>query len=1526
MSRTLLLTLLILSSFAFQGQAALGPCEIDMDAFAATFDDFTPRIGESICPDALINLPNVAFEPGEDMIAPNIIWLIYEDIPITGNPNSDPGNLNVFLQDSLGNIIFGDGMADLSQNSIFDSFDDFKDIYLVPIIIPDSINGGNIFDPLCTGIVASFNYPAYRLLDPTSHPDVCDGADCPDEFLEADDCIGAISIDLNNLEALKEDTVSNFCATSVDDPTLPANNGCFFYDDTYAHTVWFQFAGTGATYDIQTLNCQRADKDALGFAQITVFSGACNNLEFVACAEDPNGLALIDELKTLADTDYYIVIDGFGENKGDFCLDMIETVPVTECIPLAGDLDISGTEFCVGNFAIDIVGSFPGSTYSDLVYAVSDDAGFAGILTEGPVDLAPGTYNMFVYNYLTTDEQEVVDALNTGGPEELSNLIENGVVCAGTSDLAYIITILEENDPACIDCEANFGTINPPAILSSCEGESFFFTTTGDATGDYRTTFLVVQGDNIVFNSGDGSISGLEPGTYSVHALNYLIADEMAIGFAIQIGANVNELVTLLQGDDCGVLSEGISITVLAPTDPECTTCEADYGTVIVPNDLVACVGTIIPFSVEGNNTTSEYASVYILTQEGIISGAVVSGDINLPVGEYTVHAFNYLVDDNDLVSDLVTEGLPASGILDAIASGELCADLEVPGTTVTILASDDPACVDDTCEADYGTVNASSETTVCQGSPLSYSISGSAADGFTTYVVVTTGAELAIVDAVVLGETINLMPGTYTFHAFNFANENETAILNLLGEDDVRASNVVALIEDGTICAELDVTGVTFTILAEDDPACFECDADFAVSLEPFGPLCEADGIPVPLITSLKEGYTFTWVITTGEDLEIVTTANGNIVILDPGTYTIHSFNYLDEDESVILDALAMDGITGGDVLALIDNGSICASLDVVGMSFTILSGDDPACVEETCEADFMVDVEPLGAICEGELAELPMVTTTDGYTFTWVITTGEDLTILTTVNGSFSLEPGDYTVHGFNYLSTDEAAILAALALDGITGGDVLALIEDGTICASLDAVGVPVTFLAADDPTCFIPDPLAYEDEVILNGDGTYSVIITISGGNEEYLVDGASVGNVFMSDPIPCGEDYSFLIADTNGDELTASGTSPCVVDPPCETSAGSLSDEGSTLIVCEGDNATLVANGSTLEEGDILTYILHDGDENMFGEAIAVSADGTFNGADLTPNIPYYVVAAAGPTDADGNILIGDECTSLSIGKPVVFLQEITITTNVACNQETGLYQVTFAVTGGLPAYDNSLVYTVSGIHNGTANFGENITTNGIPGGTSFTVNAIDGNGCSGIVTNDGPTCKEPSPIELIRFEGEVQTTGNLLEWSTASEFNNEYFVLERSVDGIDFETVAMVESKGEGTRLQDYEWFDKYVVSGVSYYRLQQVDYDGQFTYSDIIALERGEVELGFTSIAPIPVIDRVSVSFTTGQSTTITMNMYDLLGKLIMTRVVEAENGINEIAIDMTDFSPGIYFIALEDGEKRMVDRVMKK
>lgn len=178
----------------------------------------------------------------------------------------------------------------------------------------------------------------------------------------------------------------------------------------------------------------------------------------------------------------------------------------------------------------------------------------------------------------------------------------------------------------------------------------------------------------------------------------------------------------------------------------------------------------------------------------------------------------------------------------------------------------------------------------------------------------------------------------------------------------------------------------------------------------------------------------------------------------------------------------------------------------------------------------------------------------------------------------------------------------------------------------------------------------------------------------------------------------------------------------------------------------------------------------------------------------------------------------------------------------------------------------------------------------------------------------------PLPVELLYFNAKLENNKVMLNWATASEINNAFFIVERSSDGRNFDGIALVAAQSENgysNTLISYQIPDENPLQGISYYRLKQTDYDGQFEYSKIVAVQRS-VQANFESLLyPNPnngeYFNLVISGFTAQEN--IYLRIIDLYGKVISTQsfTADEEGKLLQSIQPQTHLPKGIYIIQLE-------------
>jgi len=202
--------------------------------------------------------------------------------------------------------------------------------------------------------------------------------------------------------------------------------------------------------------------------------------------------------------------------------------------------------------------------------------------------------------------------------------------------------------------------------------------------------------------------------------------------------------------------------------------------------------------------------------------------------------------------------------------------------------------------------------------------------------------------------------------------------------------------------------------------------------------------------------------------------------------------------------------------------------------------------------------------------------------------------------------------------------------------------------------------------------------------------------------------------------------------------------------------------------------------------------------------------------------------------------------------------------------------------------------------------------------TGKIMNGDDGNLSDNVASSY--TCTSAAltlPVELTEFTAHKEDDTSVLEWSTASEINNAHFVIERSEDGRIFEEIGTVEGNGTTNAISHYTFLDESPVTGKNYYRLNQYDFNGKSTLSEIRIVEF-ENEKRIINIFPNPTTNFVKISNTEENTR---LEVYNLSGKLAYEKNINS-NGI----VQTHNFNAGTYIFQVVDakGNKMHTEKII--
>lgn len=211
---------------------------------------------------------------------------------------------------------------------------------------------------------------------------------------------------------------------------------------------------------------------------------------------------------------------------------------------------------------------------------------------------------------------------------------------------------------------------------------------------------------------------------------------------------------------------------------------------------------------------------------------------------------------------------------------------------------------------------------------------------------------------------------------------------------------------------------------------------------------------------------------------------------------------------------------------------------------------------------------------------------------------------------------------------------------------------------------------------------------------------------------------------------------------------------------------------------------------------------------------------------------------------------------------------------------------------------------------------DQLTTNGDGDGISF---ASTGGAATSYWNNgDCSPSIDILPIELMYFTGERKDNNVLLKWQTLSEIENDYFTVERTVNGSDFSIVGFVDGAGTSNEPLDYQLTDfESPDEATIYYRLKQTDYNGDYSFSSLVAVSQDSPEDIFWTGNSISVyIKRKSPA---------ELSLFDQSGRNVLTVEVKSEENGRQL-IPVGRLAQGIYFVRLVDESRSSVVKFLVK
>jgi hypothetical protein len=417
-----------------------------------------------------------------------------------------------------------------------------------------------------------------------------------------------------------------------------------------------------------------------------------------------------------------------------------------------------------------------------------------------------------------------------------------------------------------------------------------------------------------------------------------------------------------------------------------------------------------------------------------------------------------------------------------------------------------------------------------------------------------------------------------------------------------------------------------------------------------------------------------------------------------------------------------------------------------------------------------------------------------------------------------------------------------------------------------------------------------------------------------------VPGATVPTTPASNALFSANDGNkFTFKWTNGDGagriVVMRQGSPVSFTPESATSytANAAFGAGTDL----GNNQYVVynGNGSSVTVTNLLpatTYYLTVFEYNGSGSLLRYLTGSTLitNGATVSAPLTAGSNAVASATN---NSMTLNWTNGSGSGRLVVVKKGSAVTSNPA---DLSVYPAnTVFKSGAQIGIDEYVVYS------GNSN---TVTVTALATGGNYYYKIFEYNGSAAPVYNINETLSGnvPTgalPVTWINFDASEKNGKVVLNWATSAETNSAYFIVERSMNGIDFHETGRVQATGNGIGKQQYTFTDEIAAQSKLFYRLKQTDNDGLFSYSKIVTIQSGN-NIAAVRLQPNPVQNTMRIQLPANVQSA-GMLIYNAAGVLMLKQTIG-----NQQTVNVQHLPAGTYYIVVQQNEKKYQLKMIKQ
>ncbi|MES2566451.1 MAG: T9SS type A sorting domain-containing protein [Bacteroidota bacterium] len=463
------------------------------------------------------------------------------------------------------------------------------------------------------------------------------------------------------------------------------------------------------------------------------------------------------------------------------------------------------------------------------------------------------------------------------------------------------------------------------------------------------------------------------------------------------------------------------------------------------------------------------------------------------------------------------------------------------------------------------------------------------------------------------------------------------------------------------------------------------------------------------------------------------------------------------------------------------------------------------------------------------------------------------------------------------------------------------------------------------------------------------GAASVAVS-SGSTCTSLTNGTLYGSIASSQANGCnsGNDdhdvwYSF-VSTSSSHSITINSVAGLPTDLYHSVYAGSCATPGPAIVCSDPNNSTvnglilgntyyirIYTNSASANPTTTFSVCIKTG-PNIGACGNPITNDYCSNPATLTQGAGTFSSSTSSIYSSDqASPLSGIFCGSIENNSWYQFIAtsstaSFPFTSITNCDWGDGVqahvYSVSHNASGCCTAFNS-----VSNCYNpGTSSSGT-VNATGLTVGQIYVlmVDGYAGDVCD--FTVSGWTAVGILPMELLTFVGRNEGEKNKLEWVTASEKNSNYFTIEKSDDGSEFEKIMDVGANGMSNSPKNYSAFDMNPFQELTYYRLKLVNIDDSYEYSNIISINNKNLTDYISNARPNPTNGNLEFDVNINRKEKILISIYNNNGALISAEQKNLEEGYRTLNVDLNTYNSGIYLlkVSFENSGKIEIQKIIK-